>query len=314
VANKHAVSALRTGTLLVAAQLAASCFAAGTMHVLRLARVDGQREDALRWAPVGLLFGLLLWVGMGAVRYATLSTLTVVRNVGPLVLLLGEWLLFGVRPNRGMLLSLLLLLSGVLVYTVEDLRGPAPADSRGVLLVLLDISIVCVDRLLERYLLVLRPVELSTGALVLITNAVGLLPVLLLLAGPCRNELRMPTEGAGLGWAVVTLVLGTLLAYVSVFLGRAVSATCALVVANVDKVAVLGYGVLFMGDHMGQMKTLGCSLALAGGAWHALARGSDAQRDFRPLNSDGEAGGEMREVVGAAHDFGTCSHERPWQL
>jgi len=281
IANKRAVVAIHAGTILVGAQLAATCVIVLALWMCRLTRVEGTARAAAIWAPTGLLSGLTLWSGMEALKYASLSTLMVVRNAGPLLLLLAEWLAFGVRPSGGMTASLVVILAGVFLYTWEDLQGSSP-EALGLLFIALDMCLVCVGSLLERYLLALRPVELSTGGLVLTSNLVGLLPVALLLAGPCSSELsRLHLAGGGLLWSLATLPGGAAIAYCNILLRRAVSATAALVVTNVDKVLVLAYGVACLGDRMGFCQAAGCTLALFGGACHAWARAASVPPEAR---------------------------------
>lgn len=276
VANKQTVSTLRAGTVLLALQMAVTCLAVLVLFACGLAPIEGTASAALRWAPTGILSGLLLWAGMEAVKHASLSTLTVLRNASPMFLLAAEWAAFGTRPTLGKAASLLVILVGVCLYTWADLQD-ANTDYRGIIFVLLDAALVCLDSLLERYLLALNPVNLSTGALVLVGNAVGLLPVAVLLLGPCAGEwAELHVDLRGSMWGLATLPGGVAMAYLGLLLRRVVSATGAVVVSNVDKVVVLLYGILCMGDRMDAWKVSGCALALVGGAWHAVAGSSAA--------------------------------------
>jgi len=274
VANKRAVGSLHAGTVLLAVQQLFTCAAVLAMSFFRVVALEGSWPDALRWSPTGMLSGLVLWAGMQAVKRASLATLTVVRNASPLFLLVAEWLAFGHRPTTGKVASLVVILVGVCVYTWDDMQDSS-FDPMGIFFILLDAFLVCIDSLLERYLLALNPVDLSTPSCVLVTNSVGLIPVALLLLGPCSDEWsELEIDSSGMIWGLLTLPLGVAMAFVGISLRRVVSATAAVVVANVDKVVVLLYGVLFMGDGLDTWKGVGCAFALAGGAWHAVARRS----------------------------------------
>eukprot|EP00927_Polykrikos_kofoidii_P061998 TRINITY_DN56821_c0_g1_i1.p1 TRINITY_DN56821_c0_g1~~TRINITY_DN56821_c0_g1_i1.p1 ORF type:complete len:338 (-),score=34.35 TRINITY_DN56821_c0_g1_i1:33-1046(-) len=271
VVNKIAVHHIIAGTVLVAVQLVATCAVTVMLHVSGLSRLSGTSGDALRWIPVGLLFGVLIWTGMQSGKYASLSTLTVLRNASPLLLLLAEWLLFGQRPTCAMVLSLFVSLFGICLYAWGELQ--TSTEVRGIIYISVDICLVCIDRVMERYLLQLKPIALSTSATVFIQNMAGLLPVMFLLIGPFSFEWRELDLGpTAVVWGLVSLPFGAAIAYVSVFLARALTATSALVVANIDKVLVLGYGVVIMHDALNGKKLLGCLIALLGGAWHAWAR------------------------------------------
>eukprot|EP00933_Yihiella_yeosuensis_P005960 TRINITY_DN110586_c0_g1_i1.p1 TRINITY_DN110586_c0_g1~~TRINITY_DN110586_c0_g1_i1.p1 ORF type:complete len:344 (-),score=26.30 TRINITY_DN110586_c0_g1_i1:12-1043(-) len=278
VANKRAVGSFHAGTVLLGIQLLATCVIVILLWACGMTRIEGTRSAMMTWAPTGLLSGGVMWAGMQALKHASLSTLTVVRNASPLFLLLAEWRLFHVKPSKSATLSLLVILTGVCIYTWDDLQVEH-GDVLGIVYIALDAFLVCIDGMLERYLLALKPVELSTGALVLISNGVGLLPVILLLMGPCAAEWsEIHIDTSSLIWGCLTLPGGALMSYSSVFLRCSVSATAALVVANADKILILGYGILCMKDQMNILKTSGCALALLGSAWHAWARVSSEGR------------------------------------
>eukprot|EP00929_Paragymnodinium_shiwhaense_P001299 TRINITY_DN101525_c0_g1_i1.p1 TRINITY_DN101525_c0_g1~~TRINITY_DN101525_c0_g1_i1.p1 ORF type:complete len:345 (+),score=62.22 TRINITY_DN101525_c0_g1_i1:106-1140(+) len=276
VANKKAVIEIKAGTVLVAAQMVATCLFALGMHVTGLCKLRGNFADAVRWAPTGLLFGVILWTGIMSVKYASLSTITVVRNASPMALLIGEWAVFGLRPSKEMVLSLLLLLCGVCMYVYSD-TSMIGSETRtlGMLFIAADVVFVCLDRLLERYLLAHKPVQLSATALVLVSNSVGCLAVLFSLyfglCGEEGHEIQLRSFPA-YAWGCTSLFCGAAIAFASVQLARSVSATTALVVSNVDKVLVLSYGVLCMGDKFDAPRALGCFVALLGGSWHLLER------------------------------------------
>lgn len=278
IANKRAVGLLRAGTVLLAAQLLVTIAFVLLGATLRLLRPRGTLSGAARWSPTGVLNGLLLWTGMQSVKRSSLSTLTVVRNASPLFVLVAEWFAFGAQPSTGKVLSLVVILVGVCIYTWADLQD-ASTDRLGVVFIALDAFLVSVDGLLERYLLAVNPIDLNLAACVLVQNCTALLVTLLLLAGPLSGEwAEAETSELGLAWGALSLPGGVAMSFLGVFIRRVVSATAALVVSNVDKVMVLLYGVVVMGDGMDRFRAIGCVLALAGGAWHALAPASGGRR------------------------------------
>eukprot|EP00927_Polykrikos_kofoidii_P042911 TRINITY_DN36966_c0_g1_i1.p1 TRINITY_DN36966_c0_g1~~TRINITY_DN36966_c0_g1_i1.p1 ORF type:complete len:350 (-),score=15.81 TRINITY_DN36966_c0_g1_i1:17-1066(-) len=271
VVNKVAVGKLHAGTVLVFLQLFATCLFAVALHGLGLSRIRGSKDAALQWIPVGFIYGVLIWTGMQSARYASLSTLTVFRNASSLVILVAEWLVFGDRPTCAMTLSLAASLFGMVLYALGDWE--ASADLRGVMYIAGDNCLVCLTRLLRRYFLQLQPIDLSTGALVFVENSVGLVPVILLLLGPCSSEWADMKLGPGpITWGFVSLPPSVAIAFVAVSLSRELTATGATLVSNMDKVLVLVYGVMVMGDELSGTQFCGCTIALVGGAWHAWAR------------------------------------------
>lgn len=270
ISNKEAVSRLHAGTILLALQFFTTILATLLLHCLGLKTISGDRQDVWRWLPIGLLSGLLFWTGMQAIKYASLSTLTVLRNASPLFLLGAERILFGADVTPAMLASICLILFGVFMYGVDDLSAQA---SLGIIFVLLDAAMVCIDRLAEKHMLQIQPISLSTSALVLETNVVSLCFMIALLIGPLNQEWEnLSLSTAGITWGLISCVVGAAIAFAGVALARNLSATAALIVTNVDKVLVMIYGLLILGDTIDALRLCGCFLAIGGGAWHAYAR------------------------------------------
>jgi len=270
VANKEAATRTQAGTVLLAMQQCVTIAVAGALHLVGGKLIRGSFFEVIRWTPIAVLSGLNLWTGMQALMYTTLSTLTVIRNASPLVLLAAEHFMFGVTITRDAIVSLAMILLGVIIYCSDDISSK---EAIGILFVVLDAFIVCFDRLAQRYLLQETPVNLSISALVLVSNVVGLFFSLALLFYPMHAELH-ETEWTmpGIAWSLASCFGGAAIAYAGIGLSRNLSATGALVVTNIDKVLVLLYGILMLGDRFNPPKMFGCTLALFGGTWHAYSR------------------------------------------
>ncbi|CAK9017115.1 unnamed protein product [Durusdinium trenchii] len=270
VANKEAATRTQAGTILLAMQQCATITVAGVLHLVGAKLIRGNFHAVIRWTPIAVLSGLNLWTGMQALMYTTLSTLTVIRNASPLILLGAEHFMFGVAITKDAIVSLAIILLGVLIYCSDDISSQ---EALGILFVILDAFIVCLDRLAQRYLLQETPVNLSISALVLVSNIVGLFFSLALLFYPMHAELH-ETEWTmpGIAWALASCFGGAAIAYAGIGLSRNLSATGALVVTNIDKVLVLLYGILMLGDRFTTPKIVGGTLALLGGTWHAWSR------------------------------------------
>lgn len=270
VANKEAATRTRAGTILLAMQQCTTIAVAGVLHLVRAKLIRGSFFEVVRWIPIAVLSGLNLWTGMQALMYTTLSTLTVIRNASPLILLGAERLIFGVPITKDAIISLAIILLGVVIYCSDDISSQ---EALGIFFVILDAFIVCLDRLAQRYLLQETPVNLSISALVLVNNIIGVFFSWALLVYPMHGELH-ETEWtiSGIAWSLASCIGGAAIAYAGIGLSRNLSATGALVVTNIDKVLVLLYGVLMLGDRFNGPKILGCALALLGGAWLAWSR------------------------------------------
>jgi len=295
VANKEAATRLQAGTILLAMQQLATILVACVLHILGSKEIRGNMHEVIRWSPIAVLSGLILWTGMQALMYASLSTLTVIRNASPLILLGAERLMFGVPITKDAIISLSTILIGVVIYCSDDI---STKEALGIFLVVLDAAFVCLDRLAQRYLLQEMPVSLSSSALVLVSNAVGLLFSFALLFYPMHTELHeVEWTPAGISWSIASCIGGAAIAYAGIGLSRNLSATAALVVTNIDKVLVLCYGVMMLGDHFDSTKLCGCTFALVGGTWHAWGRlraGEEKKQELKtgPLSEELSPAGE----------------------
>ncbi|CAE7844257.1 GFT1 [Symbiodinium microadriaticum] len=295
VANKEAATRLQAGTILLAMQQLATILVACVLHILGSKEIRGNMHEVIRWSPIAVLSGLILWTGMQALMYASLSTLTVIRNASPLILLGAERLMFGVPITKDAIISLTTILIGVVIYCSDDI---STKEALGIFLVVLDAAFVCLDRLAQRYLLQEMPVSLSSSALVLVSNAVGLLFSVALLFYPMHTELHeVEWTPAGISWSIASCIGGAAIAYAGIGLSRNLSATAALVVTNIDKVLVLCYGVMMLGDHFDSTKLCGCTFALVGGTWHAWGRlraGEEKKQELKtgPLSEELSPAGE----------------------
>ena len=153
------------------------------------------------------------------------------------------------------------------------------------------------ERLMQRHLMAQRPVDLSKPAMMLLNNSCGLIPNALLLYRSTEVA-RWAEVWAGLtagGAFIVALscVNALAISYMGLRVQQMVTATTFMVLTNVNKFVVIGFGVLFLHEPLTLATAAGVMLATGGGVWYAKARARALE--FAPAPS----GAESKKLEGA---------------
>jgi hypothetical protein len=146
--NKLAITALPLPITLVLIQMVFTV--ATTLAGWRAVHI-GSRRDALRWGcTVPILFNAMLVSSMYAMRHNTLGTISVFRNVAPLITLCIERAFHvPIEINRDSVLSLFIILVGVILYHFSAIH----ISSLGLTAIFVNIIFAVLERLLQRHLL-----------------------------------------------------------------------------------------------------------------------------------------------------------------
>jgi drug/metabolite transporter (DMT)-like permease len=146
--NKLAITALPLPITLVLIQMVFTV--ATTLAGWRAVHI-GSRRDALRWGcTVPVLFNAMLVSSMYAMRHNTLGTISVFRNVAPLITLCIERAFrVPIEIDRDTILSLLAILVGVVLYHFTAIH----ISSLGLTAICVNIVFAVLERLLQRHLL-----------------------------------------------------------------------------------------------------------------------------------------------------------------
>jgi len=284
VLNKALVSYLGAPALITAFQM-------GLTVLVCLARSWGDlasapRDQLLRWLIVPVFFSGMLISAFYAYAKISLTLLTLVRNLTPLMMLPLEFLVMSAdkRPNMSwaVILGILTMLVGALVYSGGNLDSISMV---GVAFAFLNMFLAVTDRLIQRRLLTTECKALSSSVCTILNNFFGMIPTLL-LAGLSGQFGHAADADNRVKWAepyvIVLLVLsglvGTGISILGLECQRAISATSFSVMQNVSKVAVVGAGVAFFLDPVGSPTSmLGLSLSLGGSFLYAFAQQSAAR-------------------------------------
>ena len=198
--NKLAVSHTRCplGTLVV--QLATTCLMAGASGSVRFG------QGTRRWATtIPFLFVAMMVSSMLALKYVSVGTFVVVRNLSPLFTLAAEVVIHrpsGLHFDMHAIGPLLAIVLGVLLYEQSHSRSLSFSPV-GVGLLLINICFACLERLGQRHLLAVDTVDVSKPGLMLLNNGIGLVLIAILagVADPSEytrmwRALRQPADAA----------------------------------------------------------------------------------------------------------------------
>merc|ERR1719476_864191 len=179
VLNKALVGYLGAPAIITAFQM-------GLTVLVCLARSWGDlasapRAQLLRWMIVPVFFSGMLISAFYAYAKISLTLLTLVRNLTPLLMLPLEFLVMSPekRPaiSWAVVLGIFTMLVGPLVYSGGNL---ATISMVGVAFAFLNMILAVTDRLIQRRLLTTECKDLSSSVCTILNNFFGMVPTLLL--------------------------------------------------------------------------------------------------------------------------------------
>lgn len=303
--NKQVVRTFHTPVLVLDIQLVFASLVLPTFFFWTLR--FGSSRDVWRWMRVvPLLYAGMLASSMIAQLYASVGLQVAIRNLGPLVALpIETWFNEPIVADKWTWLSMLVILAGVIMYVSESIHEQVVSElAAGILLMLLNLVIALFERLFQRKLIALEPVDVSKTGMLLLNNIGAILPVsaLLLIPGTLHetdivgehwNASRTPMDYVLL---VISCITGVAIGWTAINAQQYVTATTMLVITNLNKVVVVIIGAVFMAEPHGPLAMCGIALALAGGVGYALARNVVADR----LKAEKKAAEAQNKGAGSA--------------
>jgi len=219
---------------------------------------------------------------MIAQLYASVGLQVAIRNLGPLVALPVEtWFNEPIVADKWTWGSMFVILGGVIMYVSESIQEQNVSElAAGILLMLLNLVIALLERLYQRRLIAIEPVDLSKTSMLLLNNVGAILPVsaLLLIPGTLHetdivsqywNASRTPVDYVLL---VISCITGVAIGWTAINAQQYVTATTMLLITNLNKVVVVIIGAIFMAEPHGPLAMTGIAIALAGGVGYGFAR------------------------------------------
>jgi len=249
----------------------------------------GSSRDVWRWVRVVTpLYAGMLASSMIAQLYASVGLQVAIRNLGPLIALPIESVFNEpIVADKWTWLSLLVILGGVCLYVDESLQHQDSSELvAGILLMLLNLVVALFERLFQRRLIAIEPVDVSKTGMLFLNNAGAILPVsaLLLIPGELHETDILAdhwnAERTAMDYVllVASCIAGVAIGWTAINAQQYVTATTMLVITNLNKVVVVIIGAVFLSEPHGPLAMTGISIALAGGVAYALARDNVAAK------------------------------------
>jgi drug/metabolite transporter (DMT)-like permease len=161
------------------------------------------------------------------------------------------------------------ILAGSCLYVSTDVHF----DAFGVLMMILNVTVATSERMLQRRLIVLEPVDISKTGLLVINNFIGsFYAAALLLPFPEYKTLWatfFDKRAEDYAILIFSCIAGMAIGWTAINAQAYVSATTMLVITNLNKAVVIVVGMVFMGETSTWQAILGCSIAISGGVFFA---------------------------------------------
>jgi len=264
VLNKALIEIYVAPNLVSGAQM---LMTAGATLMLGSSSLTYNRPQLLKWLPVSLFFFGMLTSSFFTYEYVSLSTFVVIRNLSPLIALAVETFVMPAdkQPTvtKTMIAALSLLVVGAFVYA-----WGSSISIVGIFAGILNMFLAISDRVIQRRLLTVECKDLSASTCVLVNNAMGFFPCI--LVGFCAGELQEYDSSTWLSVPSILLFLmsglaGAGLSYFGIGVQREISATSFMVLQNAVRMAVVVAGVAFFGDSIKRGSTMiGLAICFAG--------------------------------------------------
>jgi hypothetical protein len=227
-------------------------------------------KQLMQWMIVPAFFAGMLITAFYAYEKISLTLMTLVRNLTPLMMLPMESLLMAPekRPTVSfpVIAGILIMLVGALVYSGGNM---STISLLGVGFAVMNMVVAVSDRLIQRRLLTTECKDLSTGMCTLLNNLFGMVPTLILatatgqLQGTAQNAAWMDPKVLLL--LLFSGLVGTGISVLGIECQRAISATSFSVMQNASKVGVVSAGIIVFADPIGSpISLLGLSMSLSG--------------------------------------------------
>lgn len=277
VLNKSLSTQLKSPCLITAVQMfIAVVVMLCTTLPQQLKAFEEYPDQLKKWLVVPILFSAMLISSFYTFEYISLSLLTVVRNLAPLVSLPIESILVPSesKPTWSVLVAVLMMLIGAVVYC----GGIQDVSTLGLLFAALNCVMCISDRLLQRRLLTTECKGLSLAVCTLVNNFCGL--IITLIVAAATGEIQH--AGANLDawqnprtYALLMLsgLLGIGICYCGLACQREISATSFLVLQSTAKFGVVAMGIVLFADPIeSPLVAIGLALSLGGSVLYGKSK------------------------------------------
>lgn len=275
--NKTVVSLLAAPALCSMTQMVVAVLVMGIASGHQL--FSAPRSQLFTWMVVPVFFAAMLGSSFYTYEYISLSLLTIVRNLTPLVVLPIERAVMPPEKQPKLtatvVLAIVIMLIGAMVYGhgVEDI------SVIGVSFAVANMLLAVSDRVIQRRLLTNECKDLLPSVCTLMNNTFGMFPTLLLATATHEMDAARKPENLAHWHDLRVLMLLCLSGFVGIgicYLGfecqRAISATSFFVLQNMSKVAVVSVGIAVFADPLSTWTLAGLALSIGGSFLYGKAQ------------------------------------------
>lgn len=248
VTNKLAVHHVPTPSFLLFLQLFSTAVAVKGVGLAGMIEVDSLTIPKITsFVPVAFAFLAVIFTNMKTLQYCNVETFIVFRASTPLLVSLGDYFFLNrALPSGRSWLTLLVLLSGALVYVFND----SSFHVTGYSWVGIWYAIFCFDQLYIKHVISTVKMDSNWGR-VFYTNLIGAFPLALMGLGSGEMSTLMAFEWKTESIVVVSLscLLGIAMSYFAFLCRHLVSATMFTVIGNCCKLVSVIINLMIWDKH-----------------------------------------------------------------
>jgi drug/metabolite transporter (DMT)-like permease len=244
--------------------------------------LNASRRQLCVWLLIPCLFAAIVCTSFYTYQFISLSLLTVIRNVTPLLTLPLERLMMPPEKQPKVtwqiVSSILVMLLGAVLYAgrVQHI------SAAGIIFALVNMILALTDRLMQRRLLTTECKELTSSVCAIMNNFWGAMPctVLALATHQFYDASVQPLHAKWQDFRILLLLIlsgfvGTGICVFALECQRAISATSFSVLQNFSKLGVVLVGVLIYHDTINSFgSVVGLLLSFAGAFAYGMAQTS----------------------------------------
>lgn len=286
IVNKHVMIEFQAPVTVVLIQMIFTLLTLGVLEMIWKGTVRiGSCEDFTRWGRlIPLLYSFMLTSSLLALNAYSMGAMTVVRNLAPILTMpIEKAFQEDVPADIWTFVILVYILSGAFMYIKDDINF----SPFGLFMMFVNMCVASLERLMQRRLIAVKPVDISKMGMLGINNAVGMVYVSTFLA-PFPEYTMWPSFLGRSQSAYLLLFLscvaGVAIGWAAINAQFYVSATTMLVITNLNKVLVVSYGMIFLGETSTPQAIVGICIALSGG----VAYGQDRKRMMAKAAAEAE--------------------------
>jgi len=293
--NKDLVTILNAPCVITWLQM---CIAALVMFLFHFQKIQeavvNHPRQCSHWLVVSVAYSGMLLTSLFTYRHTTLSVMTIMRNLAPLIVLPIELCVMSSnekpKVSKESISAMCIMLTGAILYGCSS----ADISKIGVCFAFLNMVLAIVDRMLQRRLLVHECKDMRLEVCTFTNNMFGMIPVFF-VAGFTHEVSLLEIQKVD-WWSPGTALLlsisgltGLGICFFGLAVQKCISATSFLVLQNVSKFAVVLVGITLFGDAIhSQFIVVGLACSLGGSFLYGISQlqshpGEEQQPEQQPL-------------------------------